>query len=203
MRIILVRHALTDWNMEERCHGITDVPLGEYGKAMAIKLAEPIGRQKFDAIYCSNLLRAKMTLDLMMGIEMPAIVTDARLRERDFGKMEGNTHRRGMELWPEEVSAWLADHTYTMEGGETYDAFTDRVQDFIKQILRDCEGKTVLIVAHGGSLRAILRYLGNRFGTVGIDSFISHACYADLEILGNKMTVRDLNNCEHLRELEK
>jgi broad specificity phosphatase PhoE len=201
-RLILVRHALTDWNQEERCHGVTDVPLGASGLEMAMTLVRLMDTINFDVVYCSDLQRAVMTMQVILnGRDLP-IYPDARLRERDFGKMEGHTHTQGLELWPEEVETWLNDHTYTMEGGETYEGFNTRVVDCFKQILAVAEGKTILIVAHGGSLRAILKFLGEKFSTPEMDVYVTHACYSDLLIRDDQLFIQQFNSCGHLSELK-
>jgi broad specificity phosphatase PhoE len=201
-RLILVRHALTDWNQEERCHGVTDVPLGAYGMEMAKALVEQMDTIDFDVVYCSNLQRAVMTMQVIVNNRPVPVHIDARLRERNFGKMEGNTLSQGLELWPDEVKIWLEDHTYTIEGGETYEEFSVRVEDCLKEILRDNDGKTILIVAHGGSLRSILKFLGAKFGTTDLDVFVTHACYSDLVIQDGQLLIQEFNTCGHLAELK-
>lgn len=198
IRLILVRHALTDWNLEERCHGVTDVPLGEHGIGMANSLVERLSDIPFDEVYCSDLQRAVMTMEIVLNGRTPPIHADARLRERNFGKMEGNTHAQGLQLWPQEVSAWLQDHTYTMEGGESFEDFNSRVTACLEDILTLSDGKTVLIVAHGGSLRSLLRSLGERFGNSDLDIFMTHACYSDLCIDAGKLDILEFNVCDHL-----
>ena len=201
IRLILVRHALTDWNLEERCHGITDVPLGDHGIKMAQALVQSLAHINLDAVYCSDLQRAIMTMEIVLAGRTPPIIADARLRERNFGKMEGNTHTRGLELWPDEVSEWLQDHTYTMEGGETFEAFNQRVELCTDEIISANDGKTILIVAHGGSLRSLLRHLGLKFHQEHLDVFVTHACYSDLTIVDGELRVNEFNVCDHLAEL--
>ena len=165
---------------------------------MAGTLTPRMTEFQFDEVYCSDLQRAVMTKNIILSGRTFPVHYDDRLRERNFGKMEGHTHTRGMELWPQEVSVWLQDHTYTMEGGETFEDFNARVDKFVAEILRTCEGKTILVVAHGGSLRSMLKSLGSRFGRVDMDYFITHACYSDLTIDGNEIRVNEFNSCEHL-----
>ena len=153
----LVRHGETDWNAEGRFQGWTDVPLNETGRAQAERLRGLLGPYDFDGVWSSDLIRAIETARIAVG--EPAV--DRRLRELDFGDLEG-------AVWDEldsEVRAGLKEfESFRSPGGESAASFVDRVFEF----LDDLGAGRHVVFAHGGVIRAIGRVCGS-------DGFPSHA----------------------------
>ena len=148
-RIILVRHGETDWNRERRWQGHSDRPLNELGREQAAGLAERIGAEPISAVYSSDLMRAHETARLLadrLGLEVTAVPD---LRERRFGSWEG--------LRDEEVERRFPG-AHGPPDGETREEMSRRVLRSLRAIADTHPGQTVLVVSHGGPIRAILRH---------------------------------------------
>jgi broad specificity phosphatase PhoE len=148
--LLLVRHGETDWNAEHRWQGHADVPLNARGQEQALALAEQLAAQPVDAIYSSDLSRARDTATVVgerLGVD---VVVDADLREIDVGPIEGLTaeEARGFDGWQ----------------GEPKEAHAERVLRAVLRIAERHPGQRVLVVTHGGSLRRVCEYLGLESG---------------------------------------
>src|SRR5665647_2476119 len=87
--IYLIRHGQTQWNVEGRLQGHTDIPLNEEGEKRALKLKEKLEGIKFSAFFSSDLSRANKTAEIVTGLQKMEIVKTPDLRERSMGKWEG------------------------------------------------------------------------------------------------------------------
>jgi len=143
--------------------GLTDEPLNEKGISQAKWIGEKIKKDypelKFDAIYASPLGRAINTASIISGVDPSAIIVDPRIIEVDFGKYEKMPYRSlGLHMtlywmFPEFVPA--------PKGVETIDTMVKRSREFLKEIEQK-EYENVLIVCHGGIIRALCGYLEDR-----------------------------------------
>ncbi len=152
-RIILARHGETDWNLERRVQGHADAPLNDTGRAQARALAAALAADRIDAVYSSDLLRAHETARIVAqprGLEVTAI---RDLRERHFGTWEGLTDDEIFARYPEASSGSWGD-------GETREQMTRRVLDALSRISESHPDGHVLVVSHGGPLRAVLVHCG-------------------------------------------
>jgi len=148
--ILLARHGETDWNLERRVQGHTDRPLNATGRAQASALAEELADTPLDAVYSSDLVRAHETARIVaerQGLEVTAVPD---LREREFGTWEGLTDREILDRFPQAHHGPWGD-------GETPEAMSRRVLEALRRIAETHPGATVLVVSHGGPLRAVLR----------------------------------------------
>lgn len=162
IRLIMVRHGQTIWNREKRYQGQSDTPLDEVGLAQARALADHFAGQAIDAIYSSDLQRAWKTalpIGHAVGVTPQA---EPLLREGAFGDWEGLTYDEINMKWPDELAAWFSDPmTCVPPGGETLERIQARVGAVVAGIRQRHEGQTVMVVSHGGALRAmILHALG-------------------------------------------
>ena len=152
--ILLARHGESDWNAERRWQGHADRPLSERGRGQADALAARLGHVELDAIYSSDLQRAFDTASAVAvraGIE---IVRLPELREVDVGSWSGLTRDEAAERFPEAFERWQRGET-GWDDRETYEAMSVRVVETIRRIAADHVGETVLVVAHGGPIRAV------------------------------------------------
>lgn len=160
--LVLTRHGVTTANLKGAFAGWTDVDLSEDGKLQAQHLATKLDRFKFDKIYSSDLTRAVETAKptaLSQGI---SITTDKDLREMFFGEWENKVEEQIELEFPNQVNLWLTDTAKCyIENGETLNEFIQRVTNAVKRIAFENQNKTILIVTHGGVLRAIR---GSLFG---------------------------------------
>jgi broad specificity phosphatase PhoE len=153
--VYLARHGESDWNAANRFQGHADRPLTELGRLQAIELADALeARAPLSAIYTSPLQRAMETASIVgarLGLE-PAAVDD--LREVDVGAWSGLSRTEVEERFPEGFGRWL-DGGEGWEDGETYAQMAARVLRALRQIADSHPGDEVLVVSHGGPIRAI------------------------------------------------
>jgi broad specificity phosphatase PhoE len=138
--LLLVRHGETDWNAAGRLQGHTDRPLSDFGRRQARELAAELANEPPDAIYASDLARARETAEIAgerLGLR---VVLDPDLREKDWGTWEGLTpvERDRVEFV-----------------GESTEAHQERILRALRRIARRHPGGRVLVVTHGGSMRRV------------------------------------------------
>ena len=138
--LLLVRHGETDWNAEGRLQGHTDRPLNDFGRRQAEALAERLAGDGIDAIYASDLSRARETAEIVGARLGLPVVLEPGLRERNWGTWEGLT---GSERDRVE---------YVGEAPEEHAA---RVLAAVRAIAERHPGRRVVVVTHGGSLRRV------------------------------------------------
>ncbi len=157
-RLLVIRHGETAWNLEARIQGQTDIPLNEHGRWQAERLALALVDEGLDAVYASDLQRARDTglaVARATGLELRL---DPGLRERNFGRLEAMTQNEVALQWPEEGRRWRErDPSYGPEGGETLQSFYQRCVGTAERLARLHPGQTVALVAHGGVLDCFYR----------------------------------------------
>jgi alpha-ribazole phosphatase len=159
IRLILVRHGQTDWNVKRRYQGHTDTLLNTTGQIQAHAVANRIENAEIDAIYSSDLQRAWATAAIIgqnIGLNP---IAEPRLREMNFGIIEGMTFDEAQAKYPEMIAKWLEDRDQPPANGETSSAFSERVYAVIDDLRQKHDGETVLLVSHGGVLLEITRML--------------------------------------------
>jgi len=157
MKLYYARHGQTDWNAQNRICSTTDVPLNETGIAQAHELAEKVAALgDVDMIVASPMLRARKTAEIVEQVIGKQIVFDERLREWDFGELNGAQGEGFFEAVRQFRSTEFA--LPLGETGETLLQLCHRVYAALEDIRTTHAGKTVLIVAHGGVCRMIAAY---------------------------------------------
>jgi broad specificity phosphatase PhoE len=155
-RLVLVRHGETDWNREGRWQGHTDPGLNERGRAQARVTARRLMHERASALVTSDLPRAAETAALIaeaIGL-VPAV--DRRLREVDVGEWSGLTREQVRERNPDAYRAWVAGENEGYPGGETFAELQARSAAAMADLWRLHAEATVVVVCHGGSIRAIV-----------------------------------------------
>jgi broad specificity phosphatase PhoE len=150
--ILLARHGETDWNVQRRWQGHTDTPLNDTGRAQARALAGELAGEGIDAVYSSDLMRAHETARLVAEPRGLSVTAIRDLRERSFGSIEGLTTDEIQERHPGMELPW--------GDGETREEMAERVLAAIRRIAEAHPESRVLIVSHGGPLRAVLVHCG-------------------------------------------
>ena len=154
--LLLVRHGETDWNAVGRWQGHADPPLNAVGRAQAAALADELAGGAFDALYASDLRRAVETaaiLGLRLGLET---LERADLREIDVGSWSGLTRAEVAARFPEGFARWQAGEIG--HDGETREQLATRVVGALLDVASAHPGGTVLVVTHGGAIRAARRH---------------------------------------------
>lgn len=147
--LYLVRHGETDWNAARRIQGRTDIPLNETGREQARRAGELLARRRWDAIYASPLGRAHETATIIaarLGIDEVTSV-DA-LVERDYGDAEGMVFEEIQARYPDGVA---------VPGQETRDEVAARIVPALLALAARHPGERLMIVSHGGAIRAVLQ----------------------------------------------
>lgn len=153
--IYLVRHGQTDWNLDRKIHGSTDIPLNENGQMQAKNVAEDISKLKINRIISSDLSRAKETAEIINEKIGASIKLDKRLREVNYGDFEG----KPVESFTEEMWDEFNKNPEKSNGESRVNVYK-RIKSFFDELESD-EGNT-LIVTHSGALRMMLYYANNK-----------------------------------------
>ena len=152
--VYLARHGQSDWNAAGRWQGHADRPLTALGLRQAADLAEELAGVPLDAVYSSDLRRARETAEAVAAPRGLQVSTVADLREVDVGSWSGLTRAEAMERFPVEFRRWT-EGEHGWEDGETYERMAERVVGAVRRIAAGHAGESVLVVAHGGPIRAV------------------------------------------------
>ena len=163
--LVLVRHGESTWNAIGAWTGLTDISLDEKGRDLARKDGEVLRNITFQIAFTSKLRRAQQSLDEIKKVlgNIPT-VEDGAINERDYGDLTGKNKLEVEKKYGEEqYLKWRRSWNDPVPNGETLKDVYERVMPFYQNnILPEIKnGKNVLIVAHGNSLRALIKYLEN------------------------------------------
>ena len=152
-QLCLIRHGQTDWNLEGRYQGQSDVPLNEKGLEQAKSLIEKLKGQTFAAIYSSDLMRAQQTAEPIANMLGIPIQIEPRLREINQGEWEGvlvdDIRARYAEIWSKRT---VDPANVRPPGGETVREVATRVYAALDDVSRLFPTESVIIVSHGLSI---------------------------------------------------
>lgn len=160
MKLYLVRHGETDWNLQNRIQGQTDTPLNEQGRRQAQKLARKLQeKHHISSIYSSRQKRALETAQVVgraIGLE-PEVRQG--LEEISLGKWEGYTWRQVREKFPEEYQIWYNNRRYQIPPqGESYQQLLDRLLPVLADLMEKNDGN-VLAVTHSAVIMTLLSFV--------------------------------------------
>ena len=152
--VYIIRHGQTDWNIEKRTQGHTDIALNTNGIKQAELIAEKIADLKIDNIISSDLKRAYMTAQIINKNLNKTIEKDKRIREFCFGTLEGITRDKiTQETWDD------FNKNPKQFNAETKEEVFNRIKSFINDLKHN--NKNTLVVTHGGAIKMIKYYLDN------------------------------------------
>ncbi len=164
-KLVLIRHGESEWNKKGWWTGWRNVPLSEKGKLEAKNAAVALKDIEFHFTYTSDLVRASETLEIIkreLNITYLPTVSHKALKERDYGLLTGKSKwqilkKVGEEKFKKIRRGWEE----TIEGGETLRDVFNRVIPYYNQYIYPSlsSGKNVLLVAHGNSIRALIKHL--------------------------------------------
>jgi broad specificity phosphatase PhoE len=152
LRLYIARHGETEWNVQHKLQGWTDIPLDETGRTQAAALAESLKGVHIDAIYSSTLSRSRDTARTVAGTALTVKSLDG-LRERNYGHFQGGSdadpqYVKRMSVWDDRL-----------DDGESLNQLLARTRDSLVQIRREHPAGNVLIVAHRITNQMLLRAL--------------------------------------------
>ncbi len=204
-RLYLIRHGQSAGNADGRFGGHSATPLSELGELQARATAEYLSREKIDAIYSSDLLRAVQTaIPLAELLSIDVIETNA-FRERHVGVLEGLTFTESKEKYPADYYALVSRNVnHVITEGESYRQLLRRANRELRLILDNHRGQRVAIFSHTGAICFMtLSMIGaiNRF-TKQVPWLATSNCGVNrFEIRGrNNIRVLSLNDTRHLRQ---
>lgn len=181
---VLVRHGETDWNATHRIQGSTDIPLNDLGREQARQAVIGLRDIAWDVILASPLQRAYQTAVIItgeLGLDESVIVTNPDLRERSYGLAEGLTILERTAKFPDDI--WPE--------AETKEDMNVRVGAVLHELALTHAGKRVLVVAHGGWIRAALR-IASSFDKKISDTHIANASRTYVYHDGEQWSVGDI-----------
>jgi broad specificity phosphatase PhoE len=162
VELLVIRHGQSEWNALGRGHGWGDPPLSPLGESQAVAAVPAIAGQRLDAgVTASDLKRARRTAELIAEpLGLGPVATTPQLREHDIGDWDGRTWDEIEVDWPGAKAAWVAEEIHLPPNGESRDDFHARVWQAVSRVAAERPGQRVLIVAHGGVVRALERMAG-------------------------------------------
>ena len=143
--IYVTRHGQTDWNVQKKVMGRCDEPLNETGLKQAEETKNSLLNTNIDIIICSPLKRAKQTAEIINEGRNIPIIYDERIIERDFGEFEGK-QTKDFDFY----GYWNYYKNEQYQRAENIQRFFERIYGFLDDVMKEYQGKNVLIVAHGG-----------------------------------------------------
>ena len=146
----LLRHGQTDWNIDFRLQGVTDVALNETGIEQARLAASALNLNDWDFIASSPLSRARDTADIVASrLNIPEVAVLPLLLERSFGEVEGMLYEDWKANYPEGIAP----------GGETEEQLHARTLLLLDELLETYRGTRVLAISHGALIRKVVNLL--------------------------------------------
>lgn len=164
-QLVLIRHGESQWNLENRFTGWVDVPLTPKGEEEARAAGEKLKAFQFDGAFTSVLMRAQHTLRIVLeviGQTTIPITEDKALNERMYGELQGlNKAETVKKFGAEQVKIWRRSFDVPPPGGESLKDTAERVLPYYESQISPelLAKKTVLVVAHGNSLRSLVMHL--------------------------------------------
>ncbi|MFC1545100.1 histidine phosphatase family protein [Gemmatimonadota bacterium] len=156
-RIVLVRHAETDWNFEQRFQGHTDTPLNELGRTRIGPVIEALRSWDPEIIITSDLSRAREMAE-EAGVEFGLdVIAREDLRECSYGSWEGKTLKEVRQDHGGDLDSWQSNEAGFQRGdGESLLEMQERTLAAIESIAREHAGRTVVIFSHSGPVRSVI-----------------------------------------------
>lgn len=203
MRLILVRHGETPWNVTLQYQGHANVPLNERGREQARRTAARLRRLEVRALYASDIARAWETAEIIGTAIGQTPVPMPELREIDVGQWEGLTPEELYRRFPDHMAEYRRDPARTVRlGGESYAQLQARALVALQRIQEShAQGEVVVAVSHGGTIRALLCHvigldLGN-FGRMWLDN----GSLTELRLGRNGWRLMRLNDAAHVEDM--
>ena len=156
-RLLFIRHAQTEWNIQRRFQGHGDSPITEEGQEQLQRLKSRLAGLEFDVVYSSDLRRTMETSKMLSGKQR---VEEPRLRERGVGILEGLNLEQIMAEYAEAFRAFRSgDKDHQIEGGESLQNALNRAWTFLEEMPEKHPGAELAAVSHAGLIRLICKQI--------------------------------------------
>lgn len=198
MRLFIARHGETSANVSKTCQGHFNSQLTDQGVLQAEQLAKRLREECFDAVFSSDLDRARKTSEAIMAFHSSATIEFTPvLREQAKGVFEGKSYEERDKVLME---GNIPYYDWNPEGGESLIDVWEKVVDFLEEIIARYVDKTVLIVSHGGPISCILTHLhGKRIEDYDLYMPKGNTALSIVNINAEGLGVEVLNSVEHLK----
>jgi phosphoserine phosphatase len=198
MKLLLVRHGETDWNLAQRFQGHSDIPLNQLGLQQAKALRDRLSDEPIELIYSSDLERAHETAKIISNGKNK-LRTDSRLREVHFGDWEGMTYHEILEKYPGMLAAWEKDVYKTAPpNGETLEQLAEHTQSILNDLLVNHKAETILVVAHGGVIKVLICLALNLPAILYWQFQIAPASLSEIAFYPAGAILNFMNNTNHI-----
>jgi len=198
MKLFLVRHGETDWNLAQRFQGHSDVPLNKVGFQQAKALRDRLDSETIASIYSSDLERAYETAKIISNGKN-RLQTDIRLREVHFGDWEALTYNEIQQKYPGQLAAWEQDVYKTAPpNGETLEQLAEHTQSILNDLLMNHKDETILIVSHGGVIKVLICLALNLPAALYWQFHIDSASLSEIAFYPAGAILNFLNDTSHL-----
>ena len=175
------------------------MPLNVQGLEQAAQLGKALAGERFDAVYASDLSRAKQTAQALADRVGATVRDDAGLRERHYGQFEGLTYAEVAEKHPAEFAAWQERvPDFAPPGGETLTGFHERAVETALRLIRRHPGERIALVSHGGVLDCLYRHANAMTLTEPRQHELRNASINRLSSDGHQLTVLQWGDVAHL-----
>ncbi len=194
-KLILVRHALTTDNQDNKLSGHIDSVVSEIGKKQIDKLTTYLEKVDIDKIYTTTSLRTKDTVQKIANFKKINIIQKEALKEISFGDFEGITFEKIKKNHPKEFQDMIdKGYEYKYPNGESLIDSYNRAANEISEIIFENKDKTILICSHGGTIRNIITYLISNSYEYHWNFKIDNASVTILEVENGFTVVDTMNN---------
>ncbi len=157
LRILLIRHGETVWNSEGRCQGFSDIDLNAAGQEQAAALARALRTERLDAVYSSDLARARKTAEAIAQPHQFPVQADARFRELNQGKLEGKKLNDLLSDYPELLRDWMANPAQVvMPDGESMRSLQQRAWAALSDVVGLYDRGVVVVASHNLAILSIV-----------------------------------------------
>jgi alpha-ribazole phosphatase/probable phosphoglycerate mutase len=202
MKIYLIRHGQTDWNIAGKIQGTHDIPLNETGRGQALKLAEAMDTRPVAKIFSSPLKRAANTAAMIGERQSTEICSMKQLVEVEFGKWEGLTWAEIQKEYPEEFKGWTdKPEMVSPPGGEALEHIQGRCIGAWNEIRKITAGlEDVAIVSHGATLKHLFSFMMG-YDTKKDPGIVENASITTLEFnpVTEEFLLLERNESSHLK----
>ena len=195
IKLILVRHALTVDNQNNRLSGHIDSVISEEGKEQIHKITNYLKNFKIDKIYTTTSSRTKDTIKKLSELKSIDIIEKESLKEISFGDFEGLTFKEIEDKYPEEFQDMITKgYEYKYPNGESLIDSYNRVCTELDNIISNNDGQTILICSQGGTIRNIITYLISNSYKYHWNFKIDNGSVTILEIQDGFAVITTMNN---------
>ncbi|MFQ3549257.1 MAG: histidine phosphatase family protein [Armatimonadota bacterium] len=202
IRLYLVRHGETEFNLEGRIQGHNDSPLTELGVLQAKAIAKRLSGFSFDAIYSSDLGRTIQTANEIASYHDNEIISEPLLREMNHGVLQGLTREDIDIKYPRHKNPWRENRTMRVPKAEKWEEVIARCEKFLSKVIsKHQDNSHILVVGHGGSLRGLI------IAACGLPTsfwrvvYFANCGFSVLDI-GDMPKIQCLNDTSHLLNIK-